>query len=220
MLPYSQEVWFAVFGQYNSSVWPAIVFFYGLFALAFWQNLSLPVERLGGSFLPLVLASAWVWTGIGFYALAFSSYDFLAPFEAALWIVQALITLGVLWIDGGFDCRRAKGFERWAGFLALGFGLLLSPLLDLVAGVQTAQLRWFGVAPGPTLVVSLGVFLLARARWYLWLLPLLWSIKAGLVAWWLGVFQDLLVPLISVILAGVGIWSRRHRVASSPLGVN
>lgn len=209
MLPYSQEIWFAVFGQYNSHVWPAILAFYGLFAAAFWRALARPESRAGSSFLPLVLAAAWLWTGIGFYALSFASYDFLAPYEAGLWTIQALILLVTLSFRGGFVLARSAGIQSWTGFLAIGFGLLLSPLLDLVAGVPASQLRWFGIAPGPTLMVSLGVFLLVRVRWYLWLLPLIWSFKAGLVAWWLGIFQDLLLPVISVLFAAIGVWSSR-----------
>lgn len=209
MLPYSQEVWFSVLGQYNASVWPAILILYALFALALWSNLSRPENRAGESFLLLVLGVAWLCTGLGFYAWAFASYDFLAPFEAGVWVVQALMMFLALWLRGGFDCRKAHGIQRWTGISAIGFGLILSPFLDLALGVQATQLRWYGVAPGPTLIVSLGVFLLARARWYLWLLPLLWSLKAGLIAWWLGVFQDLLLPAMGFLLALIGLVESR-----------
>jgi hypothetical protein len=60
----------------------------------------------------------------------------------------------------------------------------------------------FGVAPCPTTIFTIGILLLARGRWVVWLsiIPLLWSAIGLAAALQLGIPQDFGLPV-----AGIGL---------------
>jgi len=62
----------------------------------------------------------------------------------------------------------------------------------------------FGVAPCPTTIFTIGMLLLARGRWVVWLsiIPLLWSLVGLAAALQLGIPEDFGLPA-----AGFGLVS-------------
>lgn len=206
MLPYSLEVLFSAFGRHNEALWPLALVFYGLAPLLLAWVFSGHKPLLASVVLGAYLALAWLSVGVGFFWLRFAPFDSVAPYEAALFLVQA----GLFgWAGFRGRLRLASSECRWVGLLLVLMAMLLGPMVDAQGGHSP---RWFALAPGATVLASLGILLMVRAPWYLWPIPLAWTAKAGLVAWWLGLDQDLLLPVLGLAALAFALWSRfRHR---------
>ncbi len=218
MLPYSREILFSVFQSYQSSYgWLIVLFYLGLLPGLWWLIRAAPgpVARFWALW---VLALAWALVGQLFFVKTFLAYDFIARYEAWLFFAQ---TLGLLWA-GGWGLRSGAAFRApgsaWLSGIMCFIGLLMLPLWDFVAQLNAGQewpaalsaARWFGTAPGPTVVVTFALLLRIRAHWLLWVLPLVWSFKAGLVAYWLGLTSDYSLLLVGVVAAIFAVINTRH----------
>lgn len=205
MLPYSRDILFAVFQDYQSSWWGMIVLFY----LGFLMGLGCLKQGPAWprAFILGWMALAWAATGVLFFCLAFASYDFVATYEAAAFGVQSLLLLVAAAQALCLPAEPQKGAPGWLVNLMLLVGLLGLPLWDWLVQFSAGQdwrsalaaARWFGTAPGPTVVVTFAVLLRLGTRWWAWIIPLLWSCKAALVAHWLSVTVDYVIPLSGIL---------------------
>ena len=214
MLPYSQEALYALFAQYNGAVWPIALLFLVL-ALAV-PVLARRPSRQAARVTGLFLALTWAWTAVGFHWLHFSTIHFAAAAYAALFGIQAVLLAWTFALRGAVFLRlRADLYGITAVTLMLA-ALAGYPAADALAGNPWPQWRLFGVTPGPTMLYTLGVLLLAvpRAPRHLLAIPLLWILMAGFSAWVLGMAQDgalLMAGIAAVALTAAG---RRHPEAS------
>lgn len=65
--PFTQDVVFAVFGQYNSVIWPLILLFYVLGTAC--VVLLFRPSRFATLVIPLTLVAMWLVNGIGYQRL-------------------------------------------------------------------------------------------------------------------------------------------------------
>jgi hypothetical protein len=172
--PFTQLQFLEVFSRYNLEVWPAQVILYLLAAAA----IICTIKKSGTSDRIIfgILGFLWLWMGLVYHILFFSSINQAAYLFGILFIVQAII----LWYSGiirqatGFHVAR-DGFSA-AGFLFVIYALVLYPVIGTVAGQAYPHLPTFGL-PCPTTIFTFGIFLLADRRLPLYLvaIPLLWS---------------------------------------------
>ncbi|TDX30858.1 hypothetical protein DFO67_104117 [Modicisalibacter xianhensis] len=209
MLPYSPEILFAIYAQFNQAVWPAQLIFnallLGLIFLIAKRSGSATAARIVNGFLAL----AWAWTGIGFHLAHFAPFNFAAPYYGALFLVQAAL-FAVAALKASPRYRLARGLPGVIGVGLLGYGLFGYPLVDAALGQTWQSLRYFPMAPGATLLVSLGGLLLATGRvtYLLFAVPVLWSLIAGVLAWWLGLVQDAVLPVAGLMCLALFAWRR------------
>jgi hypothetical protein len=106
MLPYSAEVLYALYGQYNQAIWPMQILFLVLagVSLAF----TLHPWRQAGRVVGLILVLAWLWAAIGFHWQHFSLINFSAGIYAALFAVQALLIAWTWVARGGTSFRLGR----------------------------------------------------------------------------------------------------------------
>lgn len=210
MLPYTTEVLFSLFDQYNRQIWPLHIVFYGLaivsIALMLWPN------RHGARIISLMLAAAWAWTAMAFHYLQFATINFAAPFYALLFLVQALLLVWSGVFGNRIDYRLRVDLFGGIGLALMLYALAGCPLLDWLAGNDWHSVRLFGVAPQPTMVFSAGVLLLARPRTPLYLLaiPVLWALIAGATAWVLQLTQDYVACGAVIVTSFLAIWKNRR----------
>jgi len=206
MLPYTAEILFASFGQYNAGLWPLPLLALVL-ALA---AILLTLRRVpGGSrMVAVILAAGWLWTGIGYHMLHFARLNFMAPLYGALFVLEGLL---LLWA-----ARRARPifrFDRrplsWVG-LALALAAAAWPLVDRLFGEPWVAGRIAGLAPEPTVVLTFGILLLASGgpRLYLAIIPVLWTLVASATGWILWIPQDLPLAVIGVAGFGALLWKQ------------
>ncbi|MCW5899526.1 MAG: hypothetical protein KIT10_09680 [Flavobacteriales bacterium] len=204
-LPFTPEQFFDVFARYNTAVWPAQVL-WNLLALV---AIALVFRRGTGPVIATILAALWLWMGIAYHWAFFAGINKVAYGFGALFVVQGLLFL----VHGARRRRlsfaRPNGVRGIAGGLLMTYGLLVYPLLGHSLGHTYPQAPTFGL-PCPTTIFTLGLLLWTTSapRWWLLLIPLLWSLIGTMAAFKLGVRED--IGLLVAGIAFVGLGFRRR----------
>jgi hypothetical protein len=211
MLPFTAEILFSSFEQYNRALWPLPILSPAL-ALAT-LALALGPVRGGDRAIGALLALAWFWVGLGYFILHFAAFDFAAPIYGAFSILQGLLLGWSVVVRGRLSFRFTSDLFGWCG-LALALAAALAwPLADWLLGQGWASARVVGLAPGPTAAFTLGMLLLCAGRTPLLLaiIPLLWTLIAGAVAWILSIPQDLALPVVGIGAFALMLWKNRRQ---------
>ena len=211
MLSFTAEVFFSLLGQYNGAIWPAQIVA-GLLGLGALFLASRPA-RGSDRVVAAILAAAWLWVAIVFHWTYFAAISFAAPVAAACFAVQAVLLFWRGVLRGGLAFRFRRDLAGWCG-LGLGlFALAIHPLLGGLAGRPWPSAEWFGVAPDPTVIYTIGLLLLIDGRRPLGLMavPLLWALAAGAAAWFLAMPEVLLLPAIALAGLVLMLWQNRRR---------
>jgi hypothetical protein len=213
MLPFTADILFSDFSQYNRALWP-------LPALALVLCLAtillvLRPMRGGDRLIGLLLAAAWLWVGVRYHFLQLARLDFVAPIYGALFVLQGLMLAWAV-VRGKLAFRFRAGFFGWCGLALASAGAFAWPLADgLAQGWASARIA--GLAPGSTAMLTLGLLLLNSRRTpvHLAIVPLLWTLVAGATGWVLGIPQDLLLPVAGIAGFGLILWKNRQATAKA-----
>jgi hypothetical protein len=189
-LPFTAEQFFDVFAEYNVTFWPVIA--------AFWvASLAATVQLLRGRVVSVSLVGLatlqWVWAGVVYHALLFTSINPAAWLFAALFLAQAA---GLCWF--GLVRHRPTFALTWSAKHVVAAVLLvyslLYPLLATIGSHELPRVPTFGV-PCPLTLFTAGLLLASRSptpRW-LFVVPILWSSIGGTASLLLGVWPDLML---------------------------
>ena len=215
MLPFSREQFFELFAAYNSATWPAAVVAYPLALAAL-----LAAWRAGpraGRIVAAVLALMWGWVGIAYHGLHFAAINPAARLFAAAFVIQAALFAWHAWNGRGLAFGARSPLRAVSGGAMFVYSLVLYPAIGLAAGERYPALPLFGVAPCPLLIFTFGLMVWATlARWWLWIVPLLWSLVGGSAAVLLAVPQDWALPLSALLVLGVAWFDRSGRRTAEP----
>ena len=190
MLPFMREVFLAVFVAYNQAVWPAQVLAY---LLSLWMViLIIGPSKQRSRVVAAGLAAMWLWTGVAYHTMHFSTISTAAWVFAALFVIQ-----GLLFIEAGVARGRVafglcNGWTGWLGWLMVAYASIVYPLLGQFCGHGYPAIPMFGVAPCPVTLFTFGLFLLTTAPVprRLLVIPVIWSLIGGQAAFRLGIPQD------------------------------
>ena len=209
MLPFTAEILFSSFAQYNRALWPLPILALAL-ALAV-VLLTLRPGRHGGRAIGALLALAWLWIGVGYHFLHFAALDFAAPVYGVLFVLQGLLLAWTGVVRGRLAFRFDADLAGWCG-LALALAAIARPLSDVLFGHGWQSARVVGLAPGATAAFTLGMLLLTTGRTplHLAVIPLLWTLVAGARAWILGIPQDLALPVAGAAGFALILWHNRR----------
>lgn len=189
-IPFTVEQFFSIFKVYNEAIWPAQI-------VAYLMGLALIVAlfkqtKWSGRFITGVLTLFWVWMGVTYHLLYFSTINPAARLFGILFIVQGILfaMLGV--ILNRLEFGSTDKLNTFVGGFFILFSMLIYPILGYAFGHNYPAAPMFGVAPCPVTIFTFGVFLFAQTKiqWYLFLLPLLWSLVGISAAISLQVPQD------------------------------
>ena len=210
MLPYTTEVLLSFLAGYNRALWPLQPFALalGLVALVFVFR-----GRSGGNrVIAAVLAAAWAWVGAAYFLTHLATLDFAAPVVGWIFLLQAVLLFWRGVLAGKLVFERPAGLVGWVGLALALLALLGQPLIGVLAGQAWAAAGLFGLTPGPTVLFTLGLLLLAkgRERVVLAVIPLLWCLAGGALAWELALPQDMILPLAGLVAVGLLFWSGRR----------
>jgi Family of unknown function (DUF6064) len=214
MLPFTAEILFSSFEQYNRALWPLPIVAPALALVAL--ALALRPVRHGDRAIGALLALAWLWVGLGYFILHFAAFDFVAPIYGVLFIFQGLLLGWSAVVRGRLAFRFTRDLFGWCG-LALALAAALAwPLAHALLGQGWASARVVGLAPGPTAACTLGMLLLCAGRTplHLAVIPLLWTLIAGAMAWILSMPQDLALPAAGVGAFALMLWKNRREKRS------
>ncbi len=201
MLPFTIVDFVAVLVEYNRAVWPVQ-------ALAYLLGLAMVMlvfrrSRIGDRIIGGGLAAMWVWTGIAYHWLYFSTINQAALVFGGLFVLQGGLFFWQAVVRGRIRFGSFGGPAAWLGWVFVAYASLIYPLLGLWAGHAYPAMPMFGITPCPLTIFTFGLLLLTATpvpRWML-VIPLIWSVIGGSAAFLLDVPEDwaLLVSGLAVL---------------------
>ncbi|MEC9367791.1 MAG: DUF6064 family protein [Pseudomonadota bacterium] len=205
MLPFSAEALFGQFGQYNSAIWPAPVSAFLLGALALW--LLFEPRANSGRIISGILALFWAWNGAVYHLAWFSEINFLAPMFGIFFLAEGAVLLWFGVVRDQYDYRLGRTLADWTGLALVIFALAGYPLLAAQLGHVWPETPFFGVAPCPTTLFTLGVLLMMQPRvnWPASIIPLLWALTGASGAWILDIREDWSLLIAAVLFVPLAI---------------
>ena len=207
MMPFTRDQFFAIFAAYNSAIWPVAIIAYplALTMVAF-------ALRGGRSNAAIVAASSallWGFVGVAYHGLFFSRINLAAPLFAAAFVLQAVLFCAAAASGHGIEFIERSRVRSAVGLGLILYAMIIYPLIGLIAGERYPAMPLFGVAPCPLLIFTFGLFSLAsRVRWWLWIVPLLWTIVGTGGFYLLSVPQDAALPFSA--LAAILLQAAEH----------
>lgn len=198
MLPFTREQFFEVFAAYNAANWPTAILAYplALVALIFaWRGTSNAGRVVGA-----ILALMWGWVGLVYHGLNFGQVNPIARAFAAAFLVQAALFAIPIARVRSMEFGPRSPLRAFAGAVMAIYAMVAYPLIGLAVGERYPAMPLFGVAPCPLLIFTFGLMLWdVRARWWLWIVPLLWSVIGGSAAILLSIPQDWALPMSAAL---------------------
>lgn len=212
LVPYSREALLGLLERYNEAIWPA-----QLVALLAVLLLLLAVLRrwpAADRIAAGVLAAAWLWCGAVWQAQHYATLNWAGFAFAGLFGLQAVLLLWTGVLRGRLRLDFRGDDAGWTALALMLAAFAVHPLAAWLAGAGGTALQVAGTAPTPTVILTLGVLLLAvpRVPVHLLVLPVLWSLIDGAAAWTLGLWADLLLPLAGLAAVAVAVQRRREIV--------
>ncbi len=211
-LMFAPRTYWRMFELHNEAWWPAqpLLLLAGLGWLWWARRHGSGALRAGAA----GLAAVWVFVALAFLLPRYAPINWAASGFALLLLVQAL---GLAALATRADLHAAPGgLRRRIGALLCAWAMLGHPLLAPALNRPWQQGEFFGLAPDPTAIATLG-FLLgvgAAARLTLALLRLLWTLASAWCAvsaatlWTMGSAQGWAV-LAAALLAWAAAASTR-----------
>jgi Family of unknown function (DUF6064) len=195
--PFSPEQFLDVFRRYNEAVWPAQFL---LFALALALMLLVPRSKTTGRRAVFgTLAFLWLWMGVAYHLVFFTTINSAAWVFGALFIVQAALFARAAAHPGpGVELRAdARGV---IGALLMIYALAGHLVVGFMVGQTYPAIPTFGL-PCPTTIFTFGVLVwMARtAPRILWIIPTLWAIVGTVAAVHLGMVEDFGLPIAAAV---------------------
>lgn len=196
-IPFTTEQFFEVFRNYNQAVWPAQIILY-LFALTAIASIFLRTVQKSKIIFG-ILAVLWLWMGIMYHLLFFTTINKAAWLFGSLYLVQAF-----LFIWYGVWRNRIKvtfkiDFYSFTGILFILYGLLIYPILGHFLGHSYPGSPTFGL-PCPTTIFTFGMLLMMNSKvpMPIVIVPLLWSIIGFFAAINFRIKED-----VGLLIAGI-----------------
>lgn len=188
-IPFSQDQFLNVFGEYNTTVWPIQLLFYFLAITAVVSLVRNGERSSRGPFL--VLTFLWIWMGLVYQILFFSIINKAALLFGALFLIQAALFLYFGVFRQSIPLQFKLHWQGVTGAVFIVYALVLYPILGLLLGHVYPKMPTFGV-PCPTTIFTFGVLLFAADRVppYIFILPFLWSIIGFFAAVNLSMAED------------------------------
>ena len=198
-LLFSPRTYYRQFELYNLAIWPlqlagATI---GLAIVALLCGKLRHRDRIVAG----LLAACWLWVAWGFLYLRYAQINWVAPWFAGAFALQALLLVAVGVVAGRIALRPPGGVAFWIAVALLALAVLGYPLLAPLAGRPWTTAEVFGVAPDPTAIATTATLSLVRGRirWLLLVVPLLWCATTALTLWAMASPQALVVAVAALL---------------------
>ena len=201
-VPFTVDQFLNVIRDYNLAVWPMQFVFYlhSLLIAYFLVRKTTYSDRL----ISLILALLWLWMGIVYHLLFFTSINKAAYVFRGFTILQGIIFL----YQGVFRKKLSFTFHSdlygLAGLVFIVYALVIYPVIGYFSSHSYPYAPTFGL-PCPTTIFTFGMLLIADKRVSPWTLtiPLLWAIIGTSAAVNFGIREDfglIITAIASLIL--------------------
>lgn len=199
-VPFTIAQFLGVFAAYNAAIWPLQIITLGLglvVVAALWRKWPIAARLV-----PAILAFMWAENGVGYHALFFATINPAAPLFAAFFMAQAILFAASAMSPTGLRFETGRQWRTALGETFVVYVIAIYPVIGIWAGHGMMKGPILGVAPCPTTIFTLGLLLMARGIWVVWLgiIPFLWSLIGIAAAWQLGIPEDIALPVAGIVL--------------------
>ena len=210
MLSFKTSEFFPVLEQYNQDFWPLQVLAFVL-ALAI-VLLSVKNTKWKTRVIFSLLAFFWLWTGLVFCLLYWGPNYIYAYFFALIFTIQGGFFIKQS-IQPSFNFTFKIGFRSTIALLLLVYAMLGYQILGIALDHIYPRFFSVGLVPCPTIIFTLGLFLLANKKIpnYLLILQIIGAFSL-VIAVFSGIYEDIGV-LIAGIVAIILILPKRPKTA-------
>jgi hypothetical protein len=205
-LLFSLRTYYRTIELYNLSIWPAQLagVAIGLAIVA----LLVRTSRYRDQIVAALLAACWLWIAWAFHYQRYAQINWVAPWFAAAFALQALLLVVVGGIAGRIVFRPASGRPFWLAISLIAIIVVGYPLLAPLTGRSWTTAEVFGVAADPTALATIAALALVRGRirWLLLVIPVLWCTLTALTLWAMKAPETFVVAvgaLLATFLASV-----------------
>ncbi|MBB4002734.1 DUF6064 family protein [Aurantimonas endophytica] len=196
-----------LFAQMNGAFWllPAATVLAGLATLVAIRMKVWAAMRIAAA----VMAAAFALSATLFFLGVYATINWAAVYPAWLFFGQAglLVLLGTL--AGRLEPLVDRNSPRaLVATIVTMHTLLVHPLVASATGRAFDGLEWFGLAPDPTAMATLGLLAFTRSRWrfLLALAPVLWLTVSFLTLWTLELDGQAAVLAAGSVLGVVALF--------------
>lgn len=208
-IPFTQGQFLEVFKNYNNAVFPAQVLFYLIAVLVIYLIIKKP--RTSGKVITYCLAFFWLWMGIVYHLIFFTTINKAAYLFGVLFILEAIFLLTYsykLTYTFSFNVRSS------ISALLIFYALIAYPVIGIFLDHAYPYAPTFGL-PCPTTIFTFGILLLAenKVTRILLVIPLLWSLVGTSAALNLDFYEDYGMLVAGVISAAFIFRSPKFRLS-------
>ncbi len=188
--PFTADQFIDVFTDYNISVFPLQLLFYVVAFIAIYS--AIKPNGKSNLVISTILSFFWLWMGIVYHLLYFSTINKAAYLFGALFILQGIL----FFIPGIFRNQLSFKFRSdkygMTGIVLVLYALAVYPILGYFMGHYYPSAPTFGL-PCPTAIFTFGLFLMSDKKFPLAILiiPFAWSIIGFSAAFNFGILEDL-----------------------------
>jgi hypothetical protein len=195
--PFTIEQFMEVFKNYNTSVYPMQIFFYLLGITAIF--LVFTRMKLKDETICLILSVFWIWIGLVYHLLFFTTINKAAFIFGPIFIIQGVLFIVYGIVKHSLSFRFKFDIFQFTGILFLIYALIIYPVLGYFFGHRYPYSPTFGL-PCPSVIFTFGIFLFADKKipMLLLIIPFLWSIIGFFASVSFGIFED-----TGLLIAGV-----------------
>jgi len=196
-LPFSLTGFLNVFKDYNQTIFPLQIVFYLIAFLS--AYLLLTGNKNLNKIISIVLSFLWLWMGIVYHIIFFSTINEAAYIFGSFFIIQGIMFAGCGLIRKKISFEYRKNTYNYVGLIFLLYALIIYPVLGTMLGHFYPYSPTFGL-PCPTTIFTFGILLFTNEKMpvHLLIIPLLWSIIGFTAALNLTMYED-----IGLLIAGV-----------------
>ena len=196
-LPFTIEQFLNVFAEYNQAVWPFQIVLNLLALMAI--VLCFKKVKSGDKINSGILAFLWLWIGIVYHIIHFTSINRTAFVFGIVFILQGLIFIYAGILKNQISFKYTISLYSITGAVFILYALIIYPLVGHLLGHVYPQSPTFGL-PCPTTIFTFGILLFTDKRIpkYVLIIPLLWSLIGFSAAVNLSVYED-----FGLVVAGI-----------------
>jgi len=196
-VPFSLGDFLNVFKSYNQTIFPLQIVFYFIAFLSIYflftgnKNLN--------KIISITLSFFWLWMGIVYHIIFFSTINKAAYIFGAFFIIQGIMFAGCGLIRKKLSFGYSKNIYNYIGIVFLLYALIIYPVLGYNLGHSYPYSPTFGL-PCPTTIFTFGILLFTNKKMplHLLIIPLLWSVIGFNAALTLTIYED-----TGLLIAGV-----------------
>ena len=187
--PFTTSQFLEIFRVYNETVFPIQVVFYLLGVIIVY--LAIKTSPRSDRIISVLLAFFWLWMGVIYHWLLFTSINKLAYIFGALFVIQGMLFLYFGFFHQKITFRYRKDIYGITGLIFIVYALMIYPLIGAFGDHAYPYSPTFGL-PCPTTIFTFGMILLSDKKFPILLLviPFLWSILGVSAAINFGIIED------------------------------